>query len=110
MHEPSQFEFFAGAAGRRRQGGRATSDVTVSAHVAGNAEVFRQVLDLHVPTRFTVADVTWGKGVFWKDVPPGRYEVKATDIATGVDCRNLPYADGGLDCVVLDPPYMEGFF
>ena len=110
MHEPNQFEFFAGQANRRRQGGRATSDVVLSAHVAGNAEVFRQVLDLHVPAGSTVADVTWGKGVFWKDVPPGRYEVKATDIAIGVDCRSLPYADAGLDCVVLDPPYMEGFF
>ena len=28
----------------------------------------------------------------------------------GVDCRDLPYLDGEIDCVVLDPPYMEGFF
>ena len=28
----------------------------------------------------------------------------------GTDCRNLPYADGSFDCVVFDPPYMEGFF
>ena len=111
MHEPSQLEIFASPEGpRRRQGGRATSDVTCSAHVAGNAEVFRQVLDLHVSPGSIVADVTWGKGVFWKDVPPGRYDVRASDIATGVDCRSLPYGDGSLDCVVLDPPYMEGFF
>ena len=24
--------------------------------------------------------------------------------------RKLPYGDGSIDCVVLDPPYMEGFY
>ena len=28
----------------------------------------------------------------------------------GIDCRDLPYDDESLDCVVLDPPYMEGFY
>ena len=31
----------------------------------------------------------------------------ATDIQTGTDCRDLPYDDGEIDCVVLDPPYMH---
>ena len=95
---------------RRVQGGIATSDVTLSAHVGGNADVFTQIMQLHVPEGAIVADVTWGKGVFWQRVPRGTYEVRATDIAMGVDCRELPYEDGEIDCVVLDPPYMEGFF
>lgn len=95
---------------KRVQGGKATSNLTLSAHVAGNAEVFPQVLALHVPEGATIADVTWGKGVFWRNIPEGKYELKATDIAMGVDCRNLPYEDESLDCVVLDPPYMEGFY
>lgn len=95
---------------RRVAGGVTTSNVLLSAHVAGNAEVFPNVLALHVPPGAVVADVTWGKGVFWQKVPRGRYQVKATDIQTGVDCRDLPYAAGSLDCVVLDPPYMEGLF
>jgi hypothetical protein len=49
---------------KRVAGGVATSDVTVSAHVAGNADVFPQVLALHVPCGSKVADVTYGKGVF----------------------------------------------
>ena len=28
----------------------------------------------------------------------------------GVDCRDLPYENESIDCVVLDPPYMEGFY
>ena len=69
-----------------------------------------------------VADVTYGKGAFWKNVPNGSYVVYASDIAehipvngfspekvlAGVDFRELPYADSSMDCVVLDPPYMEG--
>jgi hypothetical protein len=96
--------------GRRVQGGVATSDVLLSAHIGGNAELFPQILDLHVPTGATIADVTYGSGVFWRNVPRGKYDLKASDIADGVDCRSLPYEDGSLDCVVLDPPYMEGFF
>lgn len=95
---------------KRVQGGKATSELTVSAYVAGNAEVFPHVLDLHVPRDSVVADVTWGKGVFWRNVSKDSYEVRATDIAMGVDCRDLPYEDSSIDCVVLDPPYMEGFY
>jgi len=93
---------------KRIQGGVATSNVTLSAHVGGNEVVFPQVLKLHVAPGSTVADVTYGKGIFWKNVPKGQYVLKASDIASGVDCRNLPYKDGSIDCVVLDPPYMEG--
>jgi tRNA G10 N-methylase Trm11 len=95
---------------KRKQGGVATSDLILSAHVAGNAEIFPQVLKLHVPVGSKIADVTWGRGVFWKNIDKNDYQVLATDIAMGVDCRSLPYEDGSLDCVVLDPPYMEGFY
>jgi hypothetical protein len=95
---------------KRVQGGQATSDLVVSAHVAGNAEVFPLVLQLHVPVGSKVADVTWGKGVFWRRVPEGLYDLHATDLQTGVDARELPYEDASFDCLVLDPPYMEGFF
>lgn len=106
------------------QGGVATADVVVSARVGDNAELFAQILQLHVPKGSTVADVTYGLGVFWRRVPDGVYTLLASDIAlkpevparagakltSGVDCRALPYADASLDCVVLDPPYMEGMY
>lgn len=95
---------------RKSPDGVATTDVILSAHVAGNAEVFEKVMSLHVPAGATVADVTWGKGVFWQNIESGKYLLHASDMKTGVDCRKLPYADGSHDCVVLDPPYMEGLF
>jgi hypothetical protein len=101
---------FEAEAGKRRQSGEATTKAVLSAHVGGNAELFPQILRLHVPVGAEVADITWGKGVFWQQVPKDEYEVLATDIAVGVDCRKLPYSDASLDCVVFDPPYMEGLF
>jgi tRNA G10 N-methylase Trm11 len=95
---------------KRVQGGIATSDVVVSAYVGGNAEIFPSILSLHVPEGATIADVTYGKGVFWKNVPKHLYKVLPSDIANGIDCRCLPYEDASFDCVVLDPPYMEGLF
>jgi hypothetical protein len=110
-------------AGKRVAGGVPTTDLVFSASVGGNAELFRNILDLHVPAGSTVADVTYGLGVFWESVPIGHYRVLASDLAvkddvprrsavesvtSGVDCRSLPYANAALDCVVLDPPYMEG--
>ena len=52
--------------------------------------------------------MTYGSGVFWKNVDPTKYDLVASDIATGVDCRALPYKADSFDAVVLDPPYMEG--
>jgi hypothetical protein len=93
---------------KRVQGGRATAEGVLSAHTGGNAELFPQILALHVPAGASIADVTYGQGVFWRQVPPGRYRVLPSDLATGTDCRALPHADGAVDAVVLDPPYMEG--
>ena len=95
---------------RKSPDGITTSDIVASAYVANNSEVFRRVISLHVPKGAVVADVTFGKGVFWKDMQSNLYDLKATDIQTGVDCRNLPYDNAVIDCVVLDPPYMEGLY
>ena len=97
-----------GAAPRRRvRNGKPTTDLVLSAHVGGNDDVFPRILNLYVAPGSRVADITYGQGVFWRQVPEGRYEVLATDLETGVDCRALPYPDGGMDCVVFDPPYMH---
>ncbi len=72
-----------------------------------NASVFPRILELYVKPGSKVADVTFGKGAFWKNIPKQRYQLLATDLLTGTDCRDLPYQDGSVDCVVLDPPYMH---
>jgi len=92
---------------RRSPTGVATNDLVLSAHVGTNDVVFPRILALYVPLGSAVADVTYGKGVFWRRVPRDAYTLHATDLATGVDCRELPYEDASMDCVVFDPPYMH---
>jgi len=87
--------------------GIATNDLIFSASQGTNDEVFPQILALHVPRGSIIADVTYGQGVFWKQVDNAAYELRGTDLSSGVDCRQLPYADGVIDCVVFDPPYMH---
>jgi len=97
--------------------GEDDSELVLSAYQERNNVVFSKVLSLHIDDGAAIADVTYGKGVFWKDVNTGNYEVYASDLSPEkspsgypVDCRNLPYEDDSLDVVVLDPPYAEGFF
>jgi len=92
---------------RKSPAGKATNELVFSAYQGANNELFPLVLQLYVAPGSIVADVTYGKGVFWKDVPKQDYELRATDIKNGVDCRDLPYEDESIDCVVLDPPYMH---
>jgi hypothetical protein len=75
----------------------------LSAMEGTNRELMHKVARLWIKPDDLVADVTYGKGVFWRDLPD--IEVLRSDLATGIDCRNLPYADSSIDVVVFDPPY-----
>ena len=95
---------------RKRPEGEATNELVFSSHIGDNAPIFKQILDLYVAEGSVIADVTWGKGAFWRQVDESKYKTHMTDLQMGVDCRDLPYEDGYLDALVLDPPYMEGLF
>ncbi len=92
---------------RKPPRGSPTNDLVFSAYRGTNDEVLPQILKLYVAPGSTIADVSYGKGVFWKGVDRSAYDLKATDLKDGVDARNLPYKKGSLDCVVFDPPYMH---
>ena len=92
---------------RRVRNGVATNELVFSASAEGNEHVFPRILGLYVQRGSVIADVTFGKGVFWRRVPCDEYRVLATDLHNGIDCRKLPYGDGEIDCVVFDPPYMH---
>jgi hypothetical protein len=92
---------------RKSPAGISTNQLVFTAYQGTNEDVFPQVISLYVAPGSTVADVTYGKGVFWKKVPEGAYRLLATDLKNGVDCKKLPYGDASIDCVVFDPPYMH---
>ncbi len=95
---------------RRVQGGVASTGAVLSSHTGDNSELFPKVLAMYVPKGARIADVTYGTGVFWKNVDTSEYEFLPSDLKTGVDARHLPYEDSYLDAFVLDPPYMEGLY
>lgn len=92
---------------RKSPDGKPTNDLVFSAYIGTNDEVFPFVLSLYVKPGSTVADVTYGKGVFWRKIPGDAYNLLHSDIQSGVDCRKLSYEDTTIDCVVFDPPYMH---
>jgi hypothetical protein len=96
-----------GKSNRKKPAGNATNDLIFSSHQGTNDAVFPYILSLYVKPKNLIADVTFGKGVFWRRVPKDIYQVLKTDLTTGTDCRKLPYKNESIDCVVFDPPYMH---
>ena len=92
---------------RQSPAGNPSNALVHSAMAGTNDLLFPQILSLYVSKGATIADVTYGKGVFWRRVPDGVYKLLCTDLHDGVDARSLPYENKSLDCVVFDPPYMH---
>lgn len=94
-------------------------ELILSAYRADSSELFPRILDLHVDKGTRVADVTHGQGIFWKNVNLGNRQIelytsdiqqKHDDLTLLGDCRALPFKDDSLDCLILDPPYAEGYY
>jgi hypothetical protein len=74
-----------------------------------NAKLIARVASLYISRGETVADVTYGHGVFWRLVNTDNFTLLKSDIVSCPDApfdfRALPYNNHSLDHVVLDPPY-----
>ncbi len=79
-----------------------------SAIIGENSDLIPKIMELYIPEGSVIVDVTYGKGVFWKNIDVSKYQFTGTDLQTGIDFRKLPYPDSSIDCLVLDPPYMHG--
>lgn len=74
-------------------------------HHGCNSGLIKNVAELYFSEGDKIADVTYGKGVFWRDVDRSKYEIIGTDLQQGIDFRKLPYPDNSFDHSVIDPPY-----
>ena len=92
---------------RKNPDGDASNDLVLSAKQCNNNELFPDILKLYVAKGSIVIDVTYGRGVFWKNIDTSEYDFRYSDLRDGIDSRNLPYEDNTFDCVVFDPPYMH---
>ena len=73
-----------------------------------NSDLFKTVSDFYMSAGSTIADVTFGKGVFWKKIDTSKFQFLPSDLQTGIDFGALPYKNNSIDALVLDPPYMHG--
>jgi len=78
----------------------------LTAQVGDNSDVFPDILELYANAGDVIADTTYGKGVFWRNVNTALYDFHPSDITTGVDYNALPYKSDTMDMIVFDPPYM----
>jgi DNA modification methylase len=86
--------------------------MTTTAIVGTNADLIPHILDMYVREGSTIADVTFGKGAFWRNTDMSKYTLLASDLMEGlaplrVDFRSLPYEAESINVLVLDPPYMH---
>lgn len=95
-----------GARARKTEPVPHEGNVVVSAYVGKNDILVAEAARLFIPDGAVVADVTYGKGGFWKRIDTARFELRPTDLMTGVDFRALPYEADSIDVLVLDPPYI----
>jgi hypothetical protein len=69
------------------------------------------VARLYIRDGAIVADVTYGRGMFWTKTDHRRFTLLSSDLMTRAqvraDFRRLPYPDESVDVVVLDPPYVH---
>ena len=77
-----------------------------------NADLIATVARLYLRKGDRVADITFGRGVFWQNLNLADYLFYKSDKITchgsPHDFRKLPYADAHFDVVVFDPPYAHG--
>jgi hypothetical protein len=100
---------------QRRQGLRAAelpSSPAIRSSLRGtNADLIAEVARLYIKDGAIVVDPTFGKGVFWRKTDTSRFTLLASDLMTcperPYDFRHLPYADGSIDVLTLDPPYVH---
>lgn len=83
--------------------------ISLTSITGKNEDLIPVVLNIYAKDGDTIADITYGKGNFWKKVDLVRYDFYPSDIKTnGYDFKNLPYEDSIFDIVAFDPPYMHG--
>ena len=74
-----------------------------------NDELIAEVSRLYLKRGDKIADITYGRGFFWRKVDVKQFDFHKSDLLTcpkaPYDFRALPYKDSEFTVVVFDPPY-----
>lgn len=74
-------------------------------------DILKDIIRLYIPTGRIDADVTYSKGVFYKDgnikKPRYRFDIFPQDERTVyADCRDLPLKSNSINSMIFDPPFL----
>jgi hypothetical protein len=91
---------------------RAFAPAPVLTSYQGNNDLLlAQAAKLYLRPGNRIADVTYGKGVFWRQIDLAQYDFHPSDLLTVPehphDFRRLPYRSADFDVHVFDPPYIH---
>lgn len=71
--------------------------------------LLKSIMKLYTGGQPFDVDPTYSRGRLWRGLPQPRHkfdlEPQSPDVQQG-DCRSLPFADGGLQSVFFDPPFL----
>lgn len=88
-----------------------TDPPVLTSYQGNNDSLMAQVARLYFRRGDRIADVTYGKGRFWRKIDLTQYDFHPSDLLTvperPYDFRSLPYRSEDFDVHVLDPPYMH---
>jgi hypothetical protein len=87
---------------------RKVAPVTIRSVYDSQTDILRAIMTLHAPEGFD-ADLTYGNGGFWKDIPAPRFKFDKQSLAPEVveACStDVPLADNAVGSVVFDPPFL----
>ena len=74
-------------------------------------DIIQNIIQLYIPQGKIDADVTYSKGVFYKNgniqEPQYKFDINPQTVDTiQADCRNLPLPDNSIDSLMFDPPFL----
>lgn len=72
-------------------------------------DILKDILQLYIPEGKFSADVTYSKGVFYKDIPQPELKfdlIPQYEEVIKADCRQLPLEDNCLKSIMYDPPFL----
>lgn len=83
---------------------RPVGRILPSVFSGSNADLMAAVAPLYLTG--SVLDVTYGEGKWWDRFTPDPFTFHDLHKVDGVDFRHLPEADGSVNTVCFDPPYV----
>ena len=82
---------------------------TIRSVYTNQEDILNGILDLYIDDDRFFSDVTYGNGVFYKNIPEPDYkfdlEPQCEDVIE-LNCHSLPWKDSSAPNIVYDPPFL----